>query len=59
MSNPIAARLEKYSTDKLLEMLPILDKKKDPDADAVLDAVFFVLESRLPEAKFIALCDQY
>lgn len=54
--NAIIAQVNKSSTEQLVEMAKMLNSDLRDGTDTVLDAILRVLEDRLQEVQFVALC---
>jgi hypothetical protein len=48
--------VSRHTTERLLELAALLNTNDDDAAGDVLDAVLAELETRMPEADFVAFC---
>lgn len=56
--NPLVARLETLTTAQLTDICRSLMNDFRDGADAVFDAAFGMLQSRMTSAEFLALCGE-
>jgi hypothetical protein len=55
----IAARLRDLETSQIVAIVRAAAARQDDDGDIVLDVGLAVLELRMPEAAFLALCEEF
>ena len=57
--NAIVSKMHEMETAQIIEISHAAAARADDEGDIVLGAALMVLELRMPEPEFIALCDQF